>query len=103
MREEKKEDNTEKIRLRDDLITKLEIKKTFKCQNACINSLDFSADDKLLVAGSNDETIILYDLIAGKQSQALLNLENGCSHIKFAENSCSTVLCSSTISMERIL
>jgi len=60
------QETVEKIKLTDEIVHSFKCSKIFKDYKADINSLDFSKDGKWLVTGSDDNSVCLYDVEAGK-------------------------------------
>ena len=67
----------------------------FKNFQKDVNSVDISHDGKYLVAGYDDNSVVLYDLEKGEKINTYFNKNHGVSLVKFTHhNKC--ILCAST-------
>jgi COMPASS component SWD2 len=76
--------------------------KVFKENRAKINAIDFYQSGEYLVTSSDDESVILYDVNAGKKHKALLSKKYGVDLIRFAHNP-QSVICASKNGWEESL
>lgn len=99
---------TDRVTLTDEIMRSLKCSRIFKDANKNINSFDFSKDGKWLAAGTDEGSVILYDVEAGtyfwrncSRSSVFFNKKYGVSHVTYT-HSHKSILCASK-NGERIL
>jgi COMPASS component SWD2 len=82
------------MKLTTKVVESFSMGKSFKENEAKVNSLDFSSDGEFLITGSDDESLHVYNTFTGKKHQVLYSKKYGVDLVRFTHYANSIIYAS---------